>query len=595
MVALLLSACGGGSDGQPASPQRMGPLTHAGATVVSGISGATAIFSGIRGNYVISRGADGYQVVDTTQSDSPRLLPLDTLLAQFADQMVSFDSAGDAGKIYRLYLSAVDHAPTPKELGTQLKRVGGGTALETLAAEFMAGAEFAALYGSDLSNRSFVSALYTNVLRRSPDESGFGYWLTALEGGMTRAAVLLAFSDSPEHLAIVAPSIELGMDYLAQPAPGSPSRASWATAVTVGNGYACALTTLGGVKCWGVNSAGQLGNGVRTTFPTATPVDVIGLNSGVIAVQAGYQHACALTAAKQIRCWGFGNAGQLGDGVVHDVSYASPVPVTVVAPLGAAEPSAPVALSTGGRHSCMLTEAGEVYCWGDNRSGALAAKALQYAWAPIAVVDAAGNKLAGVKKIAAGENHTCALTRAGAVKCFGANTAGSLGSGKTMAVVDVVNVVGLSEGYVDIVAGSTHGCALATAGNVKCWGRIVKDLGPIPVDVAGFANGIAFGRGGATSQTVCTIAAGGMASCWGNNSVGQLGNWSKTSSVTVVTANVDGLKLMSYVSERSSTCAVANSGRLMCWGGGGMGQLGDGQVSPDNPATISIHNVLGFF
>jgi alpha-tubulin suppressor-like RCC1 family protein len=210
--------------------------------------------------------------------------------------------------------------------------------------------------------------------------------------------------------------------------------------VTAGRDHTCVLTTDGRVKCWGGNHRGQLGDG--TTSHRDTPVVVSGLNSHVASIAAGRDHTCALTIDGGVKCWGSNGHGELGDGKA--LSERS-VPADVVGlSSGVAE------ITTGNQHTCVVTTVGAVKCWGDNHSGQLGDGAmLTERSSPVDVLELSASVIA----IAAGRDHTCAVTQEGAVKCWGSNRYGQLGDGTTENKSTPVDVVGLNSGVMAIAAG----------------------------------------------------------------------------------------------------------------------------------------------
>ena len=282
-------------------------------------------------------------------------------------------------------------------------------------------------------------------------------------------------------------------------------------AVAAGGDHTCALTTDGGVKCWGFNRSGQLGDG--TTADRYTPVDVVGLASGVSAVAAGSYHTCALTTDGGVKCWGSNFEGRLGDGTWID----SPTPVAV-----AGLTSGVVAIAAGHSFTCALTSEGGVKCWGGMPV---------YSSTPVDIPGLTSE----IAAVTTGGTHACALTTEGGMRCWGENFRGQLGVGTfSRGLSDPGDVVGLTSGVVSISAGSSHTCAVTTGAVVKCWGAngggMVGDATTVdrsaPVDVAGLWVPVeALSAGG--PQT-CAITSGGGVLCWGQNTYGEVGDGSTT-------------------------------------------------------------------
>lgn len=132
------------------------------------------------------------------------------------------------------------------------------------------------------------------------------------------------------------------------------------TAVSPGRSHTCALTNGGGLKCWGANTGGALGDGTNTD--RQTPADVSGFQAGASAVSAGGEHTCALTTGGGVKCWGYNFYGELGDGTT--TQRLTPVDVTSLQ-------TGVAAISAGASHTCALIASGGVKCWGSNFRGAL--------------------------------------------------------------------------------------------------------------------------------------------------------------------------------------------------------------------------------
>lgn len=341
---------------------------------------------------------------------------------------------------------------------------------------------------------------------------------------------------------------------------------SFAVQVEARGAHTCAVTREGAVKCWGGNDFGNLGDG--TTTNRRTPVGVVGLGSGVRAISAGWGYTCALTTGGAVKCWGENHRGQLGDGTTTDRH----TPVQVVG-LG----SGVTAISAGYDYMCALTTGGAVKCWGHNEYGKLGDGTTTNRRTPVGVV----GLNSGVAAISSGADFTCALMSSGAVKCWGYNESGDLGDGTTTNRHTPVGVIGLETGVSAISVGNGNACVLTTSGAVKCldpwfdtpYNGVGLDSGMSAISVGtgdflkcaltndgavkcwGYNGAGEVGDGTTTTRDepvgvvglnagvtavsaghdhTCAVTTGGAVTCWGSNNGGQLGDGTRTDRHTPV-------------------------------------------------------------
>lgn len=334
--------------------------------------------------------------------------------------------------------------------------------------------------------------------------------------------------------------------------------------------HTCALTTAGGVKCWGNNENGRLGVGdlSKRTLPT----DVVGLTSGVKLIESGGQHTCVVTTGGGVKCWGQNLYGQLGNGNTTD--QTSPVDVVGLS-------SGVTAVAAGGSTTCALLTTGGVKCWGDNTFGQIGDGTTDHRLTP---VDVPG-LTSGVKALALGGVHSCALLQSGAVKCWGDNGDGEVGDGTNQQRNAPVDVTGLSSGVMTLTARRDHNCALLNNGTARCWGA--NEVGQLgdgtktsrnqPVSVTAVtANISAIIAGGLHT---CVLTTSGGVKCWGGNKDGQLGNNTTTDSLSAVDASGLQSGVTMIATGRNHTCALLPTGRVKCWGLNLDGQIGDNTVN----------------
>jgi len=134
---------------------------------------------------------------------------------QFIDRTLALDINGSAGQIYRLYKAAFDRVPDKEGLGFWIDAMDRGVSLESVALGFVVSPEFKALNGENPTNFQFVTSLYQHVLGRASDQSGQDFWVNQLDSnGLNRSQVLYSFSESSENKIAVTGQIQGGIEYL---------------------------------------------------------------------------------------------------------------------------------------------------------------------------------------------------------------------------------------------------------------------------------------------------------------------------------------------------------------------------------------------
>ena len=302
------------------------------------------------------------------------------------------------------------------------------------------------------------------------------------------------------------------------PVQVSGHTADWAT-VTAGGDGTCAVKTDHTLWCWGLNFAGQLGDGTTTNSPV--PVQVSGHATDWATVTAGQDYTCAEKTGGTVWCWGVNSSGQLGDGTTTD----SPVPVQVS---GHAADWATV--TAGGDHTCAEKTGGTVWCWGDNGNGELGDGTTTNSPVPVQVSGHATDWAT----VTAGQGYTCAEKAGGTVWCWGVNSSGQLGDGTTTDSPVPVQVSGHAADWATVTTNWAHTCAIKT--DHTMW-------------------------------------------CWGDNGFGQLGDGTTTNSAVPVQVNGHTTDWATVSDGLGHTCAEKTDGTVWCWGWNIDGQLGDGTTT----------------
>ena len=251
-------------------------------------------------------------------------------------------------------------------------------------------------------------------------------------------------------------------------------------------------------------------------------------------------------------------------------------------------------ITAGHSHTCALDTTGKAWCWGSDYSGQIGDgdTSQKDKYAPVAV---AGDRT--YTSISAGGVHTCALDTTGKAWCWGNGSQGQVGDGETSQQNKYAPVaVAGDRTYTTINPGANHTCALDTTGKAWCWGG--DGQGQVgdgdtsqqnkyePVAVAGdrtYTTITAGDEGSEGGPHTCALDTAGKAWCWGGNGLGRLGDGVTGQQNKYAPAPVAGDRTYTTISAGGAhTCALESTGKAWCWGYAHWGQIGDGDTSPED-------------
>jgi cysteine-rich repeat protein len=312
--------------------------------------------------------------------------------------------------------------------------------------------------------------------------------------------------------------------------------------ITAGIGHTCALTAKEGLECWGLNESGQVGD--STFEDKLEPVDVVGIDpSAVIGLVSGIHHTCVLTSANEVFCWGLNSSGQLGDGTTENRNE----PILVPGLEGRI-----ISISAGAEFTCALNDTDEVFCWGNNSSGQLNDGTEENSSIPMK-----STTVSDPVQISGGSAELQGITSDGAVQLW-----------NSQPIIPVTGLPNEDNAYVSADRFTDGGCSMTDTGDVNCWGGITdaQVKGALVNDM------LSSGKGHA-----CTMKTEGLV-CWGSNSNGQLGDDSLNDTVEEVLVTELEQGVIALAAGMKHTCVIYEDETVVCWGLNDYGQLGNDTI-----------------
>jgi alpha-tubulin suppressor-like RCC1 family protein len=365
------------------------------------------------------------------------------------------------------------------------------------------------------------------------------------------------------------------------------------TAIAAGHAHACAILASGSVECWGDNSHGQLGTG--DTAARDKPA-AVSLPARAKSIAAGPNFSCAALEDMSVRCWGAADEGQLGPGATSDQSR----PIVLVDGSGAPV-SGVVSVAAGGlidatepsAHACGVLVSGDMMCWGRNDYGQLGTGMTGGMDAPSRVMATASTD--NVAEMMLGGYHTCARQQIGRFWCWGRDKDYQIGFADhaDTNLPEMLTSSGAFSNVVHASAGTWHTCAVTGAGGLWCWGEAAEGRDGVPyqgtklMQPTQVLTDRAWQSVGTGMRHTCSLEETGSLWCFGTSSEGETGVPSAMASTSSPPVELRDESWTALALGTSFTCGIRQGGALYCFGRNAESQLGiGGTTGAPAPARV---------
>lgn len=370
--------------------------------------------------------------------------------------------------------------------------------------------------------------------------------------------------------------------------------------VTVGQNHTCALTVTDQIRCWGDNYAGQLGApSPPCGFRDCSRVPIaVQCPAGEVckfrSLAAGGDHTCAVDTNGKAWCWGEDGTLATGESSFGSLPKHTHRQIPAFTDLGVAANF--VQIDTDFSHTCAVSAAQDVFCWGNNFSGELGVPTATPSSARSLLVRS-GNRY---KSVVTGMSHSCAVQTAnGLVDCWGDNSqfqlTGNVNPAKFITINSKVPLA--NRGLQFVAAGASATCAQASNDDTVCWGKPSANSPNNSVSQGFVALRASYARSIATDVTECN---GGFLNC-SRICIADLGGdlscayWKAGLPLPSLSQIPDpqGVAVISWTQVDTGpahACAVTTQRDVWCFGDNSWGQFGTGvwsNVRTEKPVTAA--------